>query len=145
MNTLSPISHLFSKKMIISLTIPYYRPASILPLFSKVRSSHRMCSITKVVLTNLAKFAAKRLRLRTLLKKRLAQVFFCEFCKISKNTFFTEHLWAHASKKCMKDLFIISFQIILKDSSEMYYVVFKRPIVLTMPHLNITVMAKRAK
>ena len=30
----------------------------------------------------------------TLLKKKtLAQVFSCEFCEISKNTFFTEHLW----------------------------------------------------
>ena len=26
-------------------------------------------------------------------KEILAQVFFCKFCKISKNTFFTEHLW----------------------------------------------------
>ena len=26
-------------------------------------------------------------------KETLAQVFFCEFCEISKNTFFTEHLW----------------------------------------------------
>ena len=25
--------------------------------------------------------------------KTLAQVFFCEFCEVSKNTFFTEHLW----------------------------------------------------
>ena len=25
--------------------------------------------------------------------KTLVQVFFCEFCEISKNTFFTEHLW----------------------------------------------------
>ena len=25
--------------------------------------------------------------------KTLAQVFFCEFCEISNNTFFTEHLW----------------------------------------------------
>ena len=34
----------------------------------------------------------------TLLKKEtLAQVFSCEFCEISKNTFFTEHLWATAS------------------------------------------------
>ena len=33
------------------------------------------------------------LRLSTLLKKTLAQVFSCEFCDISKNTFFTEHLW----------------------------------------------------
>ena len=28
----------------------------------------------------------------TLLKKTLAQVFSCEFCEISQNTFFTEHL-----------------------------------------------------
>ena len=27
----------------------------------------------------------------------LAQMFFCEFCKISKNTFFTEHLRITAS------------------------------------------------
>ena len=31
-------------------------------------------------------------------KETLAQVFSCEFCEISKNTFFTEHLWAAASK-----------------------------------------------
>ena len=27
----------------------------------------------------------------------LAQIFSCEFCVISKNTFFTEHLWTTAS------------------------------------------------
>ena len=30
-------------------------------------------------------------------KETLAQVFSCEFCEISKNTFFTEHFWATAS------------------------------------------------
>ena len=30
-------------------------------------------------------------------KETLAQVFFCEFCEISKNTSFTEHLWTTAS------------------------------------------------
>ena len=30
-------------------------------------------------------------------KESLAQVFSCEFCEISKNIFFTEHLWATAS------------------------------------------------
>ena len=34
----------------------------------------------------------------TLLKKRLPQVFSCEFCEISKNIFFTEHLGATVSK-----------------------------------------------
>ena len=30
-------------------------------------------------------------------KEALAQVFFCEFCEVFKNTFFTEHLWTTAS------------------------------------------------
>ena len=30
-------------------------------------------------------------------KEILAQVFSCEFCEISKNTFFTEHLWSTSS------------------------------------------------
>ena len=30
-------------------------------------------------------------------KEALAQEFSCEFCEISKNTFFTEHLWTTAS------------------------------------------------
>ena len=29
-------------------------------------------------------------------KETLAQVFSCELCEISKNTFFTEHLWMTA-------------------------------------------------
>ena len=30
-------------------------------------------------------------------KESLAQVFSCECCEISKNTFFTEHVWTTAS------------------------------------------------
>ena len=30
-------------------------------------------------------------------KETLAQVFSCEFCEISKNSFFTEHIWTTAS------------------------------------------------
>ena len=62
----------------------------------------------KGVLRNFAKFTGKQLclslffnkvadRPTTLLKKTLAQVFSCEFCEISKNTCFTEHLWTNAS------------------------------------------------
>ena len=32
-------------------------------------------------------------------KDTLAQVLSCEICEISKNTFFTEHLWTTASKQ----------------------------------------------
>ena len=31
-------------------------------------------------------------------RESLAQVFSCEFCEISKNTFFTEHFWTTASE-----------------------------------------------
>ena len=31
-------------------------------------------------------------------KETLTQVFFCEFCEISQNTFPTEHLWMTASE-----------------------------------------------
>ena len=31
-------------------------------------------------------------------KQTLVQVFSCEFCQISKNAFFTEHLWVTASE-----------------------------------------------
>ena len=34
-------------------------------------------------------------------KETLAQVFPCEFCEISINTFFTEHFWATASDSKM--------------------------------------------
>ena len=30
-------------------------------------------------------------------KETLAQVFYCKFCEILKNTFFTEHLWKTAT------------------------------------------------
>ena len=40
------------------------------------------------------------LRAATLLKKEaLTQVFSCEFCEISKNTLFTEHMRTTASEK----------------------------------------------
>ena len=32
-------------------------------------------------------------------KETLAQVFSCEFCEISKNIFFAEHIWTTASNK----------------------------------------------
>ena len=62
------------------------------------RSSHRRYSVRKGVLRNFAKFTGKHLRQSLLIKKEtVAQVFFCEFCEISKNTFFIGHLWVTAS------------------------------------------------
>ena len=75
------------------------------------RSSHQSC-MKKVFLRNFAKFTGKHLcqslffnkvaglRLQAcnfIKKKTLEQVFSYEFCKISKNTFFTELFWTTAS------------------------------------------------
>ena len=69
------------------------------------KSSCVEVSYNKGILRNLVKFTGKHLcqrlffnkvaslRYATLSEKVLAQVFFCEFCEISKNIFFTEHFW----------------------------------------------------
>ena len=73
------------------------------------RSNHRRCSVRKGVLRNFAKFTGKHLcqsHCATFLikacnfieKETLAQVFSSEFCKISKKSFFTEHLRATTSE-----------------------------------------------
>ena len=68
-----------------------------------VRSSYQRCSIKKGVLRNFKKFTGKHLCQSSFLIKLQAeaQVFSCEFCNISKNTFFTEHLWTTASVWCL--------------------------------------------
>ena len=66
------------------------------------RSSHQRCSMKKDILKNFAKSTGKHLRQTLFFNKvaggpcnfirneTLAQVFSCEFCKISKSTFFRE-------------------------------------------------------
>ena len=65
----------------------------------------------KGVLRNFTKFTGKHLCQSLFLnkatcnfikKETLAQVFSREFCEISKNSFFTEHLWAPASLLSVK-------------------------------------------
>ena len=74
--------------------------------FSKVagrKSSHRRCSVKKMFLNILQNSQEKTCaRVSFLIKLQAScnfikketptQVFSCEFCEISKNTFFTEHL-----------------------------------------------------
>ena len=61
-----------------------------------------MCSVEKVA----------GLMPETFIKKEtLAQVFSCEFCEISKNTSFTEHLWGTASELLL--LFLSELEKIL--------------------------------
>ena len=67
------------------------------------RSSHRRCSVKKGVPRNFAKFTGKYLcqslffNKVAIKKETLSQVFFCDFCEISRNTFFQNTLWTTAS------------------------------------------------
>ena len=81
-------------------------------LFFLSRSSHWRCSVRKGVLRDFAKFTGKHpcqslffnkvaglspQACNFIKKETLAHVLSCEFCEISRNTFFTEHLWATAA------------------------------------------------
>ena len=68
-----------------------------------IQNSHRRCFAKKSILKNFTKFAGRHLCQSLFFNKvagqeTLAQVFPHEFCEIFKNTFFTEHLRATASK-----------------------------------------------
>ena len=77
----------------------------------KNRSNHQRCFVTEEDLRKFVKFTGKHLCQSLFLinlqaeaynfirKEALPQVFSSEFCKISKNTFFTEYLRTTASGK----------------------------------------------
>ena len=81
------------------------------PFRANYRSSHQRCSKRKGVLeisqsaqektfNRVIKFLNKVAGLQACVffkKETLAQVLSCEFCEISKITFFTEHLWTTPS------------------------------------------------
>ena len=78
------------------------------------RSSHQSCSMKIGVLKNFTKFTGKHrcqslflLSCNFIKKETLTQVFSCKFCKIFKNTFFTEHL-------CWLILRLLSYGLSLK-------------------------------
>ena len=83
-------------------------PIRIIQLYQKYisRSTRPDIFCKKGVLRNFTKFTVKHLcqclffnkvavevACNFTKKETLVQVFSCEFCKISKNTFFTEHWW----------------------------------------------------
>ena len=82
-----------------------------------LRSSHWRCSVRKGVLRNFAKFTGKHLCQSLFLnkvagsgcsfikKETLSHMFSCEFCEISLNTFFTEHIRTAASDCPQKTTF----------------------------------------
>ena len=78
--------------------------------------------LMKDVLRNFAKFTGKHLcqSLNFIKKETLAQVFSSEFCEISKNTFFTEHLRTTAS---VKNAFVA--EVTFNNSIEIYQFVFR--------------------
>ena len=68
----------------------------------QAKTYHKLVTCTKYFLTfTLIKLQAETWHFTK--KEALAQVFFCEFCEILKNTFFTEHLWTTASVWVLRD------------------------------------------
>ena len=116
-----------------------------LPQFmSFCRSSHQRCSVKKVVPRNAANFIGKQLcqslffyKVAGLLgcscnfikKETLTQVFSCEFCEISKNNFFPEHVWETASDSDVINLLLIIqsiFQLLIQSVSRWGWSIFTK-------------------
>ena len=85
------------------------RTKKVTNLILQFRSSHWRCSIKKGFLKKIRKIHWKTPVPESLLnkiaghyikKETLAHMFSCVFCKILKNTFFTEHLQVTASDVC---------------------------------------------
>ena len=74
---------------------PFLNTLSHLLVFL-LRNSHWRCSVRKGVLRKFAKFTGKQAR-NFIKKQTLVQAFSCEFCEISKNAFFIEHVRATVS------------------------------------------------
>ena len=94
-----------SNYLALNLVLPIH-PASS-------KSSHLRCSMKKGALINFTKFTGKHLcqslffhkiaglkACNFIKKETMTQAFSCEFCKISKNTFFTEYLFFCLSVSC---------------------------------------------
>ena len=121
-------SSIFKSRIWIILVISQYKYILIIS-----RSSRPDMFCKTGVLRNFIKFTVKLLcqslfnksaglGLQLIKKETLAQVFPCEFCEISKNIFFTEHLRATASAflKKVKVLNLICLFLIISKTSERF-------------------------
>ena len=71
-------------------------------LFQTDKSSHRRCSIKKLFV-KISQYSRENTCTEVFLKKSCkceapTQMFYCEYCEISKNTYFEEHLRTAASE-----------------------------------------------
>ena len=89
---MSYVEHLKYKTFICILTEAATRGVLFKKVFLEISQNSQENTCARV------SFLIKLQTLGNFIKKEaLAQVFSCEFCEISKNTFFTEHLWTTAS------------------------------------------------
>ena len=91
LNTLLELLTTFAKSSILDVQLRSEYAYGIVNYFCKrfKSSHHQRCSVRKGVVRNFTKFKGKHLSQSLLFNKvaGLTQVFSCEFCEISKNTF----------------------------------------------------------
>ena len=119
---IKPFSHIIEEHFFIILKVLSFKQIKPTflegksPTLREYRSSHQRCSVRKGVLRNFAKIKGKHLCqslfFNKVKKQTLAQVLYCEFCEIFKNTFFTEYLWATAFRDLKLVLLKCDFYII---------------------------------
>ena len=97
----------------------------------------------KGVLRNFSKFTGKHLCQSLFVcnfikKETLAQLFSCEFCQISKSTFFTEHLKATASDMISRVFNILLRRLKIAIFVKIFKTIFKKEYLVYIILYNIT-------
>ena len=105
---------------------------------SSFRSSRPEVFCKKGVLRNFAKFTGKHLLQALIKKETLAQLFSCEFCKISKNTLFYRAPPVVASQFTLCLMLIQKLQKLLSRALFIYFVFpYLRNIRLSFIDINV--------
>ena len=105
----------FSGLLILILVFSEAATGGVLRNFAKFTGKHPCQSLFFNKVAGLGNFIKK---------ETLAQGFSCEFCEISKNTFFTEHLWATAFVFSVSKLYFSVYYKAFQSAHEFQFFFF---------------------
>ena len=100
----------FQQNFSKTVFIPWSEIEMIIKKFPRDRSSHQKCTIKELFL-KISRFSQESIELEPFyckvaslkafnsIKKRLKDMFSCEYCENFKNTYFQEHLWPAISEE----------------------------------------------
>ena len=104
------------------------------------RSSHRRRSVKKVFM-EVSQNSQENICARDFIKKEfLAQMFSCEFCEISKNTFVTEHLRTTTAENLLQNKIIFPLALTVGLTMNFWFSSSRESLIQSMCRLLLLVL-----